>query len=439
MKICFDFYKCPKFETKSKVSDKIVYGFEEFIVKHELTNSVLEDIYNSAKTFSDNNIGYFEVERIFKLYIENIERIIKNNFKNDPSTISNTSYVSENEILKKLSKLNFYIAKREKLKMIYEDLKEKKYDNNLSLIQSYQNIKEELEYDAAIPIINYLITKLFDPLTDNNKKVIEIEDYENMLKDKTNLEKHYKFQNSYILIYLNCFFYNASEDFQNAFSSPDVKIPEQFYEFLIINIIFAINLHEIKKINDLDFLEECQAEPRGIGRTESLAFSTGRYAIKFIQNLCEGHNKEYQNKFFTMEFDHEEYLKDNINIYTEQKFTNAYRSYIKITTKKLRKDELKLKESLQHLSRNSKEIKEREVRKDSSQEKIVSKKQTEDKNANQNSGNNNSSKGTSQNTKSNNTTAIPYTGPNRAITTIAIALVTILTISFVGYIKYRNI
>ena len=384
LKICFDFYKCPKFETKSKVSDKIVYGFEEFIVKHELTNSVLEDIYNSAKTFSDNNIGYFEVERIFKLYIENIERIIKNNFKNDPSTISNTSYVSENEILKKLSKLNFYIAKREKLKMIYEDLKEKKYDNNLSLIQSYQNIKEELEYDAAIPIINYLITKLFDPLTDNNKKVIEIEDYENMLKDKTNLEKHYKFQNSYILIYLNCFFYNASEDFQNAFSSPDVKIPEQFYEFLIINIIFAINLHEIKKINDLDFLEECQAEPRGIGRTESLAFSTGRYAIKFIQNLCEGHNKEYQNKFFTMEFDHEEYLKDNINIYTEQKFTNAYRSYIKITTKKLRKDELKLKESLKHLSRNTKEIKEKEVSKDSSQEKIVSKKQTEDKNANQN-------------------------------------------------------
>ena len=384
LKICFDFYKCPKFETKSKVSDKIVYGFEEFIVKHELTNSVLEDIYNSAKTFSDNNIGYFEVERIFKLYIENIERIIKNNFKNDPSTISNTSYVSENEILKKLSKVNFYIAKREKLKMIYEDLKEKKYDNNLSLIQSYKNIREELEYDAAIPIINYLITKLFDRLTDNNKKVIEIEDYENMLKDKTNLEKHYKFQNSYILIYLNCFFYNASEDFQNAFSSPEVKIPEQFYEFLIINIIFAINLHEIKKINDLDFLEECQAEPRGIGRTESLAFSTGRYAIKFIQNLCEGHNKEYQNKFFTMEFDHEEYLKDNINIYNEQKFTNAYRSYIKITTKKLRKDELKLKESLQHLSRNTKEIKEREVSKDSSQEKIVSKKQTEDKNANQN-------------------------------------------------------
>jgi len=358
LKICFDFYKCPKFETKSKVSDKIVYGFEEFIVKHELTNSVLEDIYNSAKTFSDNNIGYFEVERLYKLYIENIERIIKIN-KIEASSISNTSYVSENEIIKKLSKLNPYIRKREKLKMLYEELKEKKYDDNLSLIQSYKNIREELEYDAAIPIINYLITKLFDKLTDNNKKLIEKEDYEIMLKDKTNLHKNYKFQNSYILIYLNCFFYNASEDFQNAFSSPEVKLPEQFYEFLIINIIFAINVQEIKKINDLDFLEQYQPEPRGIGRNENLAFSTGRYAIKFIQNLCEGHNKEYQNKFFTMEFDHDEYLKDNINMYTDQgKFTNAYRNYIKLTTKKMKLEELKAKDSHTDLSRNQNEIKE---------------------------------------------------------------------------------
>ena len=358
LKICFDFYKLPKFETKSKVSDKIVYGFEEFVVKHELTNSVLEDIYNSAKIFSDNNIGYFEVERIFKLYIENIERIIKNFNKNDPSSISITSYVSENEIIKKLAKLNYFIAKREKLRILYEELKEKKYDDNLSLIQSYKNIREELEYDAAIPIINYLITKLFDQLTDNNKKLIEKEEYENMLKDNTNLQKHYKFQNSYILIYLNCFFYNASEDFQNAFSSPEVKLPEEFYEFLFIHIIFAINLHEIKKINDLDFLEQYEPEPRGIGRTENLAFSTGRYAIKFIQNLCEGHNKEYQNKFFTMELDYDEYLKDNVNMYNDQgKFTNAYRNYIKLTTKKIRLSGLKEKDSHNELLKKNEVVK----------------------------------------------------------------------------------
>jgi hypothetical protein len=322
LKICFDFYKLPKFETKSKVSDKVVYGFDEFVIKHELTNSVLEDIYNSAKIFSDNNIGYFEPERIYNIFIENVQRIIKYSLKNEITSISNTSYVSENIVLNKLAKLNPYIAKRERLKMLYEDKKEKKYDDNLSLIKSYKNIEEELEYNAAIPILNYLIEKLFDPLTGCNKKLIEIPEYERMMKakekEKVDLYKYFRFQNAYILIYLNCFFYNASEEFQEAFSSEDVTLPINFYDFLTTNIILATNLNENKKIYDLDFLEEDQVEPRVIGRKESLAFSTGRFAIKFIQNLCEGHNRVYQKKFFNFEFDKEEYLYDNENIYNKK-------------------------------------------------------------------------------------------------------------------------
>ena len=351
LKICFDFYKLPKFETKSKVSDKIVYGFEEFVVKHELTNSVLEDIYNSAKNFSDNNIGYFEAERIYNIFIENVQRIIKFSLKNEISSISNTSYVSENIVLNKLAKLNPFIAKREKLKMIYEDLKEKKDNDNLSLIKSYKNIGEELEYDAAIPILNYLIEKLFDPLTGCNKKLIEPDEYERMLKEKNNLEQNFKFQNAYILIHLNNFFYNASGEFQEAFSSSDVQLPPKFYDFLITNLIFATNLHEIKKIYDLDYLEEDQYEPRVIGRTEGVAFSTGRFAIKFIQNLCEGHNKEYQNKFFNFVFDKEEYLKDNKNIYNlKPKENSTYGKFVRLSKtnifKKIEMDKLKSEEKL---------------------------------------------------------------------------------------------
>ena len=63
------------------------------------------------------------------------------------------------------------------------------------------------------------------------------------------------------------------------------------------------NLYEIKIIYDLAHLEEGQMEPRIIGRTESLAFSAGCFAIKFIQNLCEGHNREYQAKFVKLEFE----------------------------------------------------------------------------------------------------------------------------------------
>ena len=359
LKICFNFYKLPKFETKSKVSDKIVYGFDEFIVTHELTNSVLEDIYNSAKIFSDGNISYFEIEKIYKIFIENIQRIIKFSFKNEITSISTTSYVSENILLNKLAKLNPYIAKREKLKIIYNDLKENKYDDNLSLIKSYKIILEELEYDAAVPILNYLIEKLFDPLTGCNKKLIDINEYEKMLKEKDNsdkkmlkekdnsdkkmlkekdnLDKNFKFQNAYILIYLNFFFYNASEDFQKAISSEEVKLPPKFYDFLITNIILATNLHEIKKMYDLDYLEEGQIEPRIIGRTESLAFSAGSFAIKFIQNLCEGHNRIYQTKFFNLQFDTEEYLKDNKNIYIENARLGAYGNFVRMSKNSLMK------------------------------------------------------------------------------------------------------
>jgi len=352
LKICFDFYKLPKFETKYKVSDKIVYGFDEFIVKHELTNSVLEDIYNCAKIFANNIVGYFETEKIYKLYIENIERIIKFNYKSEVSSISSSSYVSENVLLNKLAKLNPHIAKREKLKIIYDELKEKKYEDNLSLIKSYKSIMEEIEYDAAIPILNYLIEKLFDPLTGSNKKLIDAQEYEKMVKEKVNLSDYFKFQNAYILIYLNAFFYNASSEFQEAFSSPDIQLPKNFYEFLTTNIIFAINLHEMKKIYDLDFLEEGQVEPRVIGRNESLSFSTGTLAIKFIQNLCEGHNREYQKKFFNFEYDTETYIKNNKNIYMVEKRgdNKAYIKYVRLSKLQVlgdaqEEDEQELKDS----------------------------------------------------------------------------------------------
>ena len=48
---------------------------------------------------------------------------------------------------------------------------------------------------------------------------------------------------------------------------------------------------------DMDYLEEGQIAQRIIGRTESLAFSVVCFTIKFIQNLCEGHNREYQINF----------------------------------------------------------------------------------------------------------------------------------------------
>ena len=112
------------------------------------------------------------------------------------------------------------------------------------------------------------------------------------------------------------------------------------------------NLYEIKIIYDLAHLEEGQIEPKIIGITESLIFSAGHFVIKFIQNLWE--------------YDTEEYLKDNKNIYQENAHidNSVYGNFVRISkkssTKKLdldfgkgkkfewQKSKLKKKENLIH-------------------------------------------------------------------------------------------
>ena len=42
---------------------------------------------------ADNNISYFDFEKIFNIYIENVERIIKNNNKIELSIIKKMSLI----------------------------------------------------------------------------------------------------------------------------------------------------------------------------------------------------------------------------------------------------------------------------------------------------------------------------------------------------------
>ena len=42
---------------------------------------------------ADNNISYFDFEKIFNIYIENVERIIKNNNKIEFSSIKKMSLI----------------------------------------------------------------------------------------------------------------------------------------------------------------------------------------------------------------------------------------------------------------------------------------------------------------------------------------------------------
>ena len=307
LKITIEFYSTPQLMNKN-YSENYINNFEEFTVKSELTKSILDDIFIDAQLFSENKIKYFELEKIYKIFLKNIEKIINFEKEEKSEFISKISIINDPDFPSNIDK---YLLKKLKLIEIYKSNKEKTYDNNLSIIEAYNLTKIEIENkDVAIDIVNYLQNKLFDNLTDLNIRTLEkdeISSIEN--KDISEI----KFQNIYILIYLNDFFYNDSLDFQMAFLNENIILPENFFQILIEKIIVASALNEVKKLYYLDYLENINYELRLIGRNETISFSMGKYAIKFIQNLCEGHNQEFQSIFFDMKLDPEKYLIENEN------------------------------------------------------------------------------------------------------------------------------
>ena len=307
LKITIEFYSTPQLMNKN-YSENYINNFEEFTVKSELTKSILDEIFIDAQLFSENKIKYFELEKIYKIFLKNIERIINFEKEEKSEFISKISIINDPDFPSNIDK---YLLKKLKLIETYKSNKEKTYDNNLSIIEAYNLTKIEIEEkDVAIDIVNYLQKKLFDNLTDLNIRTLEkdeINSFDN--KEISDI----KFQNIYILIYLNDFFYNDSLDFQMAFLNENIILPENFFQILIEKIIVASALNEVKKLYYLDYLENVNYELRLIGRNETISFSMGKYAIKFIQNLCEGHNQEFQSIFFDMKLDPEKYLEDSEN------------------------------------------------------------------------------------------------------------------------------
>ncbi len=292
--------------------EKLIYNYENFTVKNELTKSVLDDIYVDAKKMGEK-IKYFELAKIFEIYQKNIHKII--NFQKDESSrlISKSSIQTQNTVSEKIKEKTNIM--KIKLYNIYKKSKSKTYDDNLSIIDSYRFCKHDLEIDFGIYILNYLQIKLFDILTDFNIRIITEDKYKPEIKKITK----FKFQNAYILIYFNGFFNNDSDNFQEAFVSEDLNLPDNFFEYLIQRLIVGSTLNEVKKIYDIDFLTNISDEILKIGKFDTIAFHMGKNAIKFIQNLCEGHNKEFQSKFFEMYFDPEKFLQNNKNIYSHRK------------------------------------------------------------------------------------------------------------------------
>ena len=219
----------------------------------------------------------------------------------------------------------------------YTSKKKKIKDEDLSLIEGFKIILRETGIDFRTDIVNYFIEKVFDQLNENYLKppfiLILNPDNENDLKKSTifnypvdeynksqsieDLSPHY--ENSYCLLILNKLFFRDSSNFQSVLDKifgdeesinsetkrEELKSKKQkqrekshFISYVIKNLVFSSVLIEVEKYYDIDRLDS-----HGVRASyEDPIFCVGKFSLKFLQNLCEGHNQKEQDYFFNSYF-----------------------------------------------------------------------------------------------------------------------------------------
>ena len=220
---------------------------------------------------------------------------------------------------------------------IYTSKKKKIKDDDLSLIEGFKIILRETGIDFRTDVVSYFIDKVFDQLNENYVKpsfiLILNPDNENDLKKSTIfnypineytqsqsiefLKPHY--ENSYCLLILNKLFFRDSSNFQSVLDKifgdedsinneqkrEELKTKKQkqreksyFISYVVKNLVFSSVLIEVEKFYELDRLDS-----HGVRASyEDPIFSVGKFSLKFLQNLCEGHNQKEQDYFFNAYF-----------------------------------------------------------------------------------------------------------------------------------------
>ena len=363
-------------------------GFNEVCVKNKLTSDEMDTICKELGKLSESSIEkeesirYYELPKLYESLLKIIKIVLKHKTESKESDDSSNTNIEEELPT---------IVYSDLLINHYSDEKKNTYDEKLVFINALKVINNETAVDSRQDLLEYFIFLIFDPLNENyvlpsylfnpaSKIVPKITEdakfiplyYKNIVY-KPNKEikiEEGKFQNSYALLYLNELFFHDSNDFQNGFTqffdnrdpmkkeekekenndekkkkqealdkeiaeitSPCLKLmllprkepddKSKFLTYISKNIIFTSILAEVQRRYSIDYISENDS----IGRNENSTFKFAKISLKFIQNLCEGHNKEYQTFFFESYFTKEGFilippnklLKDIENANTKKK------------------------------------------------------------------------------------------------------------------------
>ena len=286
---------------------------------------------------------YYHIGNLYKILIKNIDRILYMK----PKTLETIKTKTKTNLSSKEKKVNIpiYIYKKEKIIKKYHKKMEKTYDLELSLFNALELSEKEMELDLGKEILYYLLTKMSDGLTDENFYYLtkNINEYKIGTLGGISI-KDFKLQNCYPLVFLNQLFYNYSQNFQSDLSETIGENFNKIFSFLVKDLIFSCNLNENVKLYSLDRIQDFDNET---GESKkSICNELCILSIKFLQNMCESHNKIFQNRFFNFKFEVDtfDYILDN-NEYPEEEIVSTKRTK-RERKKSVKKEAISSKRSL---------------------------------------------------------------------------------------------
>ena len=308
------------------------------------------DLEQIVETF-DHCYKYFEIKKItllFKSFVKELtdsESFIRLQTKIPSLDVNLKSmvYDSNKRLNTKLSGVlkNFRFNKLSETIKKYKTKMENTYDNNLTLFNILESSDSEIEIDMESKLYNYLQRKLGEYFSWSNLDFID--DEIKFVENITELSiKDFQIQFSYCLVFLNALFYNDSERFQTMLIENSDDSFDNFLKFFSKYLVFGIMMQETLKTFKL------------FNKSEgSITLEILKNSIKLMQNFCESHNQEFQDRFFNLN------LQDQVETRTLVKSHNEFTEIFGISFSAMKKSNLflsnKFKEMMGLSKANSQE------------------------------------------------------------------------------------
>ena len=260
---------------KNDIKQKLLFeAYDSSIIATSFSKEYIHDLKNNLVKITEEKIKYYEYATLIDICRRIMGRSLKiKNKEPDPN-------------------FNKYIKQIDSAFQHYDTKLNKTKDRNLSMIKELDSGDESINHSKILLeyLLNHMIT-----IIDYNRFSIKKNLVTEENKKSINLDT-FKFENSYALIFLNKLIINDSRRLQNILIREKLATIYSYVNYLSRYFIFGNLLYEISLTNEIDYETN----------RSSLIYDLFYESIKFIQNLCEGHNHLFQDLLFNYSLNDEE-------------------------------------------------------------------------------------------------------------------------------------